>query len=218
MKSVTRRKQQQEDLRTKILDAARELFVSEGVEAVSMRKVADKIGYSATTLYNYFQDKDALLFAVCDADFGTLQEMFKKIGTIINPVERMVRMGAAYTKFALDYPSHYRLLFMTPRIHRGEGNAKIERGNPDQDCYAFVRTTVAEALEGGYFRKEYHDPDLIAQVVWSAVHGVASLHLIMGKDDWVKWRNVEEVASTAVEVTIRGLLRGGRSKTGTLEV
>ena len=49
MKSATRRKQQQEDLRAKILDAARELFVNEGVEAVSMRKVADKIGYSATT-------------------------------------------------------------------------------------------------------------------------------------------------------------------------
>ena len=76
MKSATRRKQQQEDLRAKILDAARELFVNEGVEAVSMRKVADKIGYSATTLYNYFDDKEALLYALCDADFGTLQELF----------------------------------------------------------------------------------------------------------------------------------------------
>ena len=101
MKSVTRRKQQQEDLRAKILDAARELFVNEGVEAVSMRKVADKIGYSATTLYNYFDDKEALLFALCDADFGTLQELFKKIGKIADPIERLRKLGQAYITFAL---------------------------------------------------------------------------------------------------------------------
>ena len=91
MNSVARRKQQQEDLRAKILDAARELFVSEGVEAVSMRKVADKIGYSATTLYNHFDDKEALLYALCDADFGTLHEMFKKVGKIVDPIERCAR-------------------------------------------------------------------------------------------------------------------------------
>ena len=50
MNTLARRKRQQEDLRAKILDAARELFVNQGVEAVSMRKIADKIGYSATTL------------------------------------------------------------------------------------------------------------------------------------------------------------------------
>ena len=71
MKSATRRKQQQDELRAKILDAARELFVAQGVEAVTMRKVADKIGYTATTLYNHFEDKDALLRALCDADFGS---------------------------------------------------------------------------------------------------------------------------------------------------
>ena len=64
---------------------------------------------------------------------------------------------------------------------------------------------MVEALAAGYFRKEYQDPDLLAQVVWSGVHGVAALHLIMGKDDWVQWRPVEEVARTAVDVMIRGL-------------
>ena len=87
MKSATRRKQQQEDLRAKILDAARELFVNEGVEAVSMRKVADKIGYSATTLYSYFDDK-ALLYTLC-ADFGTLQALYKKIGKIADPIDQL---------------------------------------------------------------------------------------------------------------------------------
>jgi AcrR family transcriptional regulator len=208
MKSVARRKQQQEDLRAKILDAARELFVNEGVEAVSMRKVADKIGYSATTLYNYFTDKEALLYALCDADFGTLYESFKRIGTIADPIDRLRKLGQVYITFAMRYPSHYRLMFMTPRVHRGEDECRvIEHGDPDQDSYAFLRATVVEALEAGSFRSEYRDPDLLSQVVWSGVHGVASLHLIMGKDAWVQWRPAEEVARTAVDVMIRGLIR-----------
>jgi AcrR family transcriptional regulator len=219
MKSATRRKQQQEDLRAKILDAARELFVNEGVEAVSMRKVADKIGYSATTLYNYFDDKEALLYALCDADFGTLQELFKKIGKIADPIQRLRKLGETYITFALRYPSHYRLMFMTPRVHRRDDDCfEIERGNPDQDSYAFVRATVVEAVAAGYFRNEYQDPDLVSQVIWSGVHGVASLHLILGNDHWVQWRPVEEVARTAVELMIRGLVcEGSGMKTATGE-
>jgi AcrR family transcriptional regulator len=216
MKSVTRRKQQKDKLREKIKDAARELFVAEGVEAVSMRKIADKIGYSATTLYNYFEDKDALLYALCDADFGALQEAFKKIGRIADPVERLRKLGHAYINFALRYPSHYRLMFMTPRVARDDDAAsgEIERGDPDQDAYAFLRMTVIEGLEAGLFRDEFRDADLLAQVVWSGVHGVASLHLILGCDTWVQWRPVQHVARTAIDVMIRGLLRGGRKQTG----
>jgi AcrR family transcriptional regulator len=211
MKSATRRKQHSDLLREKILDAARELFVAEGVEAVSMRKIAEKIGYSATTLYNHFEDKEALLFALCDADFGALQEAFQKIGRISDPIERLRKLGHAYITFAMRYPSHYRLMFMTPRVHRDDDAcSEAGRDDPDRDAYAFVRATVVEGLAAGAFRDEYRDADLLAQVVWSGVHGVASLHLIMGCDTWVKWRPVEQVARTAVEVMIRGLVRGGQ--------
>jgi len=215
MKSAIRRRQHQDELREKILDAARELFVAEGVEAVSMRKVAVKIGYSATTLYNYFDDKEALLHALCDMDFGALHDSFKKIGRIADPIERLRKLGQTYITFALRFPSHYRLMFMTPHIPRDEDAChEIERGDPDQDAYAFLRATVVEGLAARVFRDEYEDPDLLAQVVWSGMHGVASLHLIMGPDTWVQWRPVEEVARTAIEVMIRGLVKSGRGKTG----
>ena len=175
-----------------------------------MRKIADKIGYSATTLYNHFDDKEALLYALCDADFGTLHEMFKKVGKIVDPIERLRKMGETYITFALRYPGHYRFMFMTPRVHHSEDVCReIEQGNPDQDSYAFVRATVVEALAAGVFRDEYQDADLLSQVVWSAVHGVASLHLIMKKGEWIQWRPAEEVARTAVDVVIRGLVRHG---------
>jgi len=215
MKSAIRRKQQQEDLRAKILDAARELFVAEGVESVSMRKIAEKIGYSATTLYIYFKDKESLLHTLCDRDFDTFQESLKKIGRISDPIERIQKLGQAYIAFALEYPSHYRLLFMTPHNpRRAEDECEIERGNPDQDSYAFLRATVVEGLAAGVFRDEYQDADLLSQVLWSALHGVASLHLIKCKDDWIQWRPVEQVAQTANDAIIRGLTRSKKSKKG----
>jgi AcrR family transcriptional regulator len=213
MKSATRRKQQQDELRAKILDAARELFVAQGVEAVSMRKVADKIGYTATTLYNHFEDKDALLRALCDADFGAFHESFREIGEIVDPIARLRRLAEAYIQFALQNPSQYRLMFMTPRVPRKpDCPYEIERGNPEEDTYAFVRATAAEALAAGLFREDFEDPDLLSQVFWSGVHGVAALHLIMGNDTWVQWRPVEEVARTAVELMIRGLVRSRRDR------
>jgi AcrR family transcriptional regulator len=215
MKSATRRKQQQDELRAKILDAARELFVAHGVEAVTMRKVAEKIGYTATTLYNHFEDKDALLRALCDADFGTLHDSFGQIGRIADPIDRLRKLGKTYIEFALQYPSHYRFMFMTPHPHRPqEACDESGRGDPDQDAYAFVRATVAEALVAGSFRVDYQDPDLLSQVFWSGVHGVAALHLIMGNDGWVQWRPVEEVAQTAIELLIRGLVGNGRGHKG----
>jgi AcrR family transcriptional regulator len=217
MKSATRRKQQQDELRAKILDAARELFVAHGVEAVSMRKVAEKIGYTATTLYNHFEDKDALLRALCEADFGALDESFARIGRISNPIERLRKLGQAYIEFALRYPSHYRFMFMTPHPPRDveEPCAQAHHGDPDQDAYAFVRATIVEALAAGLFRDDYQDPDLLSQVFWSGVHGVAALHLVMGEDKWVQWRPVEEVALTAIELIIAGLVRNGSGTRGT---
>jgi AcrR family transcriptional regulator len=215
MKSATRRKQHQDELREKILDAARELFVAEGVEAVSMRKIADKIGYSATTLYNHFDDKEALLRALCEADFGALHESFQRIGRIKDPIERLRVLGRTYIEFALLYPSHYRLMFMTPRIPRDEGcHDEIDHDDPDQDAYTFLRATVVEGLDLGLFRAEIQDADLLSQVVWSGVHGVVALHLILGNDTKIHWRPVEEVAETAMEVIIRGLVRNLRGKSG----
>jgi len=69
MGSKQRREREKEALRQDILDAARELFVEEGYDNVSMRRVAEKIEYSPTTIYLYFEDKASLLYAICEETF-----------------------------------------------------------------------------------------------------------------------------------------------------
>jgi AcrR family transcriptional regulator len=204
----TRREEERDRLREKILDAARELFVNEGIEKVSMRKVADKIGYTATTLYDHFDDKDAMLLAVCEADFLALRKGFEKIAKIADPLERLRKLGTAYVEFALKHPSHYRLMFMTPHVHQKNlPNENLIKGNPDQDAYAFLRETVSAVLEEGLIRDEYRDPDLVSQLLWSGVHGLVALHLIMGNDPWLEWRPVKTIAAALLDVTLSGLLR-----------
>jgi AcrR family transcriptional regulator len=208
MSSKSRREQHRDDLRERILDAARELFVAEGIEKVSMRRVAEKVGYTATTLYNHFQDKDAMLMAVCEADFLALRQGFEALAGIAGPLERLRTLGMAYVRFALKHPSHYRLMFMTPHVHqRGMESERLMKGNPDQDAYAFLRANVVAAIEAGLFDERYRDPDLVAQILWSGVHGVAALHLIMSDDAWLDWRPVEAIAAGVIETTLTGLLR-----------
>lgn len=88
MGSQERREKEREEVRAKILDAC-ELFVTHGYEAVTMRKIAAKIDYTATALYTHFADKESLLLALCDADFLALRHAFDRIAQIVDPIERL---------------------------------------------------------------------------------------------------------------------------------
>jgi AcrR family transcriptional regulator len=198
-----RREREREAVRAKILDAARELFAAHGYEAVTMRKIAERIDYTATALYTHFADKESLLRAVCDEDFRALRSAFERIARLPDPVERLRRIGQAYVGFALEHPNHYRLLFMT--AHPPHEPTSIEKGDPDQDAYAFLRATVAEALAAGRLGGRHDDAELVAQVLWSGVHGVVALHMTHADDPWIEWRPLKARAQVMVDVLIHGL-------------
>jgi AcrR family transcriptional regulator len=209
MSSQRRREKEREEVRARILDAARELFVAQGVEAVTMRKIAARIDYTATALYSHFADKKALLRAVCDTDFKALRGAFERIARIEDPIERLGELGREYVRYALEYPNHYRLMFMTPHTKPDPAASAIERGNPDQDAYAFLKGVIAEAIRAGRFRSELDDADLLAQLLWGGLHGVVSLYLTKGNDGWIDWRPVQKTADLLIAVTLKGLLREG---------
>jgi len=209
MTTTTRREREKLDTRQRILDAARELFASEGYDAVTMRKIADKIEYTPTAIYFHFEDKDALIRELCAADFLALAQAFQPIALVPDPIERIKRTGSAYIEFALAHPNHYRLMFMTPKP-MGEEDLRqygVEKGNPAQDAYAFLRQAVVEALASGRFRAGLDDPDLICQTLWAGVHGVAALHIALAGDPWVEWRSPERRTAMMLEALFSGLLR-----------
>lgn len=206
MGPTERRAREREEIRGLILDAARELFAAEGVEAVTMRRIAERIEYSPTAIYFHFKDKEALLRELCDADFSAFAQGFAAMARIADPVERLRRSGYAYIDFGLKNPSHYRLMFMTPK-NLAAKDSGLAHGDPAEDAYAFVKGIVAEILAAGRFRPEYQDADLLSQVVWGGVHGVVSLEIAKCNDDWVEWRPMAERARITVDMIISGLTR-----------
>lgn len=198
---------EKQQLKTLIIDAARDLFVSKGVEAVSMREVAKRIGYSATSIYLHFKDKEALLRAVCDTDFLALASSLNSIMQIQDPVERMIALGHGYAEFALSHPNHYRLMFMTPHVQCDPENSSVEKNNAEQDAYMQLKTVVSAVYEAGRFKKKLTNVDLIAQTIWAGVHGVCSLQITMSEDEWVEWSDISDRLTLMQDVLIRGLIR-----------
>jgi AcrR family transcriptional regulator len=206
-----RREREKSETRDKILDAARELFITEGYDGVSMRKVAEKIEYSPTAIYVHFADKDDLFHELCQQDFASLAEVFQSATMPLDPVERLKQIGRTYLEFGVRYPNHYKLMFMTPHpIAELDERDHEVKGNPEVDAYAFLKLTVQQAIDAGRFRDELKDAELISQTVWAGVHGVISLHIAKCNDAWVEWRPIEQRVELMLEATLRGLLKEAR--------
>ena len=205
MGSRERRDREKSELRGKILDAARELFVEQGYDAVTMRKVAERIEYSPTAIYLHFADKEALLREIVGADFAALAAQFQKLARVEDPMERLVRVGRAYVEFGLAHPNHYRLMFGARSGPPIEVKASLD--DPQQDAYAFLRMVVIDVIEKKCLRPELRDPDLVAQVLWSGVHGIVSLQIDHAKDAHFSMRKAKDITALTLDVLMRGLAR-----------
>ncbi len=208
MSSRARQAEDKEALRTRILDAARALFASQGYAATSMRKIAAAIGYSPTTLYLYFRNKEDLLIKLCEQDFLGLRKGFEQAATLPDPVERLAALGRGYVEFAARYPNHFQFMFMSPMPWPQDmvERSAVEQGNPQQDAYALLQDTVRACVEAGRCRPQYDDVEQITQLMWASVHGLAALHHTHGADPWITWRPLDSSLERQLELVLRGLL------------
>jgi AcrR family transcriptional regulator len=194
-----RRAREKEQLRHQILSAARELFVNEGYENVSMRKIADKIEYSPTTIYLYFKDKADLLDSVCKETLLNLLntlELLKRDKS--DPVEVLRKSGKAYVEFGLKYPQDYKLTFVVrPQFQKGLG---LQEGSVGERVFDYLRAMVSECIRQERFRQV--DVEITGQALWSAVHGVTLL-LIDFPD--FPWTDKDKLIDTVIQTMIEGL-------------
>src|ERR1044071_8476533 len=107
-----RKEKQKAEIRKMILDASMILFVEEGFSNVSIRKIADLIEYSPTTVYLYFKDKDEILFNLHELGFQKMAEYNTSLWDIKNPLLRLHKMGENYIQFGLQNPEFYDLMFI----------------------------------------------------------------------------------------------------------
>jgi AcrR family transcriptional regulator len=172
-----------------------------------MREIARRIGYSATSIYLHFADKEAVLRAICDTDFLALATSLKNIMLISDPVDRMLALGRGYAEFALTCPNHYRLMFMATRFPHDPTKSTLQQHSAEQDAYFQLKTVVSDVYVAGRFREDLQNVDLIAQTIWAAVHGVCSLEITMASDNWVNWAEISDRLLLMQTVLMRGLIR-----------
>jgi AcrR family transcriptional regulator len=158
-------------LKLEIMDAAREMFISEGFERVSMRRIAGKIKYSPTTIYLYFEDKADLLRQICDRTFRQLANRVVAIRAASNdPVEKL-RLGLKeYIHFGLAHPDEYELVFISPLPISKDEEFQLSSGAAAFDT---LRASVKECVEAEVLKNS--EVETISQVLWTGIHGVTSL-------------------------------------------
>ncbi len=196
--------------RDEILAAAKELFLEEGYDATTIRKIADRVGISAPALYLYFTDKEALMLALCDQAFGHLLVAIEGIEqSVKDPLELVRRVGEAYIEFGLSHPDEYRLVFLGSNIP--ESIRKVGHRAPTDDpnrpgvagALAFQKlVTILGRAEAAGVKLNY-PPDTCAELCWMSVHGLVAA-LIMKPE--FPWSDRAVLIRGMLDIQVKGLV------------
>ncbi|MGV8997352.1 MAG: TetR/AcrR family transcriptional regulator [Parvibaculaceae bacterium] len=210
---VKRKRLAPEERRAQIIEAARALFGEGGLSAVSMRSIAGRVGITQAAIYQHFEDKDAIIFAVAEHFFGKLIEAAEASSAVdLDPVEALRASMRGYIETGLAHPEEYRLVFMTdaPGLRR-HGPANLQMRNcvvtdPEiqptkgQIAYGHLQEKVRQLVNSGDIRKG--DPELIAEAMWAAGHGVVALLITHVEFVW----DAEKHINMHMDILLRGLL------------
>ncbi len=195
-----RRHRDRERLKGKILRAARELFIRHGYENVSMRRVAQKIEYSPTTIYLYFKDKADLLQSVCDETFEGLNQKLEAILEEEPPLEGLKKGLRAYVDFGLENPHHYRVTFLMPYPPEERSEKYLAPDSPGMKAFSYLRLAVSASMDAGDLREV--DVETASQALWAAVHGVTSILIVHPDFPWVER---ERLIASVIDSLVDGM-------------
>ncbi|HEX5169986.1 MAG TPA: TetR/AcrR family transcriptional regulator [Cyclobacteriaceae bacterium] len=211
MTIANRKERQKEELKGKILHAAKELFMEKGFEETSIRNIAERIEYSPTTIYLYFKDKDEIFHALHQEGFTLLNQYFRPLANVGDPFERLKAISKSYINFALENGEFYDLMFIinAPIKSVSKQDSNWEEG---RRAFGFLVETINECIRKGYFTGM--DPEVLAFTVWSMVHGICSLE-IRNRCSVVSELNQVNLAHKANDLVIEILDRMHLSKKST---
>ena len=166
-----RRARHRASLRRDILDAASRLFAEEGYDRVTMRRVAQRIEYSPTTIYLHFKDKSDLFDAVCEETFSQLAEKFETLARMrVVPLNHLRECLRLYVEFGVKHPDHYTVTFLQPPK---TGRAQPPDASIRARAFDTLRQAVRSCVDYGDIRTA--DVDMTTQALWAAVHGLTAL-------------------------------------------
>ena len=188
--------------RAEILQIAQEIFVREGYERSTIRKIAEQVGVSTTTLYMHFPDKDSIMLEISRTGLQDLEAIHDDYAQrIADPVERLRLMMAAYIEFGLKNPSLYELLFC---LSDRTLSAETQRTAAEMGvgCFnRFTETVVEIAVDG---RLGSGDVAATLQAIWTACHGLTHM---LNNNPKFPWAPQDQLLHLLVDALITGLTK-----------
>ena len=161
-----------ESTRRRLTDAALGLYRADGIEAVSFRGLAERLGVSHTLPYRYFDSKDALLAQLrCELVQGFEAFMRGRADRDASPRDRLHAMFGAYVEYARRYPAEYQLIFAT---HQPPPDRFPELLAARRRMFDFALEVVQRCIDAGEIAG---DPREVAHAFWVGLHGLMSLHV-----------------------------------------
>jgi AcrR family transcriptional regulator len=194
MNALSRRQEHKEQLRRAILDAARKIFVADGYESFSMRKLGREIEYSPGSVYLHFRSKEELFHFLVEESFARLLHSLTALqneNQPPDPAEELKRGMWAYVEFGLRNPNDYRFAFMLQPPQQ-KHPYKVH------PAFEMLRQMVRRCVEARRFPTA--DVETIAQALWAAIHGITSLLIQRPTFPWVgKKKVIAQVINSSVD-------------------
>lgn len=168
--------------RDKILTQACELLIAGGLDGLSMRELARRLGVTAPALYRHYASKEKVLVDVVGEAIKTFAQYLYKALEGRTPMERFSLTGMRYVDFALEHPQFYEIIHVS---HQLIGLEELPREASAQSCATgqFMVDRVREGVECGMLRKA--DVNDVAMSIWAHAHGIVSLYHrgLLGMDE-----------------------------------
>ena len=194
-------------VRAALIEAAAERLATEGLDALSLRKVAADVGSSTQAVYTHFGSKEDLVRAVVEEAFARLHHEIAGVPQTDDPVADLAGVALAYRRNALANAHLYRVMFGLNPLALTDPAAHLADADPDHpdtgiEAFGAMVAQAARCVDAGLLRG---DPALVALCMWSTAHGVVSLELagFLGTE-----AAAEGVFGRATRATFVGLLRG----------
>ena len=173
----TPRERRHERTRQAILEAARKIIATEGPQALSMRALAERIDYSAAGLYEYFDNKEEIVGAVCQQGHGLLTKYMQRADPELPPDELLLELGLAYIDFAVRNPDFFLLMFTASGVGPGQ-DAGLDDLYREGSSFPLLLRAIERGIEEGIFQpKPGYGALEMAITAWAMVHGIAMLRV-----------------------------------------
>jgi AcrR family transcriptional regulator len=189
--------------RAEILRAAERIFLRDGYQGATIRKIAEDVGVSSTALYMHFRDKDEMLLEIAEGAVTSLLDATTRIASQqLDPVIRVRSMLEAYMRFGFENPNAYWLVYCAPATEfAGVRHERVTEMSAL--CHDVFHATLIEIEAMG--RLKPGSSDLVARILWSACHGLVSLRI---SRPGLPWESEEESSHAMLDGILNGLLIG----------